>query len=207
LAVKDTNYLEVWGTHIRWAALCPTAWEIVFSGRIPRHYTTPPIVGEAREVHDKVVKIVNEYMEPSRNSSVLYVSKEVAEYAISFDEGRKHIIINAKPDLYVLWDAGGKLINLVVEVTARSLAYIPREWLVAEMLGFYIRNLRPTFALLVQLGQNTKIRVWILPLTTSLFRELMKLMLSGPTSLERARLRESLCYNCDLRNVCPSPLV
>ncbi|MEM1606097.1 MAG: hypothetical protein QXW41_07645 [Fervidicoccaceae archaeon] len=180
---------------MRWAALCPTAWDIVFSGRVPVNYSTPPIATETRGVHNEIVRIVEEFFE--KNTNTQYYSREdVIEYVIKVDEDEKCINIVAKPDLYVLWNAEGKLVNIVVEVTTQSLEHIPREWLAAEMLGFYIRNLRPTFTLLIQLDwmqinktkrleQSTKLRVQILPLSTLLFRELKKMI-----CLKRARLRE-----------------
>ena len=199
---KDSNYLRLWGTHLRWAALCPTAWEIVFSCRVPVNYSTPPVVEETRNVHDKIAKIVEELFDGNTNAQ--YVGKDAVEYTIKLGDGESYITLVAKPDLYVLWNADGKLINLVVEVTTRSLAHIPREWLAAEMLGFYIRSLRPTFTLLIQFETSKiMIRTGVLPLSVALFKELKRLILNGT----KRKPTLSLCYNCDLRVVCPSPLV
>ena len=198
---RDTSYLRVWGTHLRWAALCPFAWEIVFGGRVPVSHMTPPIVEETRVIHDKIAKIVEEWFDKADGRQ--YMGKEAIEYTIRLDENERYVTLIAKPDLYVLWDANGKLVNLVVEVTTRSLAHIPREWLVAEMLGLYIRNLRPTFTLLIQLEQSTKLWARVLPLSIPLFRELRRLLSSGT----KREPTQSLCYNCDLRVVCPSPLI
>ena len=205
----------MWSTHLRWAALCPTGWEIVFNGWIPAYYTTPPVVKETRKVHVQILKIVEEWFD--RNSDALYIKKEEAvEYTVELQENDRYIALVAKPDLYVLWDASNesremrtgaeedyaRLVNLVVEVTSRSLVHIPREWLTAEMLGFYIRNLRPTFTLLIQLETTTKMRIGILPLSTSALKDLERLLSRSP----KRKPTLSLCYNCDLRAVCPNPL-
>ena len=201
-AGRATSYLRIWGTNLRWAALCQTAWEIVFTGRVPVEYSTPPIVEEVRSVHDKMVEIVKEWFMNQGNA--LYVGEDAIEYSVKLGEGGGYVTIVSRPDLYVLWDAHGRPINLVVEVTARGSAYVPEEWLAAEMLGLYVRNLRPTFALLVRF-EAAEARAWVgvLPLSTALLERLKRLMLSGT----KRRPTMNLCYNCDLRAVCPSPLV
>ena len=107
-----------------------------------------------------------------------------------------HII--SRPDALLLYNMGGKLVNLVVEATLRSPHYTPLEWLAAEALAAYYSNLLPTIILLVRPEETIGI-----PLTTELQDRLLRLLHQGP----RAKPTPQLCANCDLRSVCPNPLV
>ncbi len=200
-AGKDTNSLKLWGSHLRWAALCPVAWSIVFSGRIPLQQTTPPIVEEVKELHDRIVDIV--YSKVKRLSNILYIEREPRiEYSIKSEQHRKIIEVILKPDIYILWKTRANPINLVVEVTTRQKTHIPIEWLTAYLLGVYIHNMKPSFLILVTLGEAS-LEVSSLALTTYLVKKLKKLIEYGADR----ELTMSLCYNCDLRTLCPSPLV
>ncbi|MGC8997612.1 MAG: hypothetical protein ACP5GN_07460 [Fervidicoccaceae archaeon] len=209
-AVEDTSSLRIWGTHLRWAALCPRAWEIIISGRIPSSYTTPPIVSKEASVHDRMVKIIEEEWLNEKNSKVLYKEREPSiEYSMTFDNIGRKVTIVAKPDFYVLWEAEisrsedrSNLVNLIIEVTMRSKSHIPKEWLAAEMLGAYLGNLRPTFSVLIR-PEEERIEIKALPLSTHLEKSLESLFTRGP----KREATPSLCYNCDLRAVCPEPLM
>jgi hypothetical protein len=196
---RNTRYLRIWGTHLRWAALCGVAWGIIFSGRAPLTYTTPPVVEEYRSIHDEMVRIVRELFDQMREAISIYQGKD-AEIEYSVKPGRDNIIYRfvLRPDLYVLWSSRYGLVNIVVEVTTRVPTHIPSEWLTAYSLGYYIRNLRPTFTLLITPGEAK-----ILPLSTKHVENLWKLINGGT----RRKPTPSLCYNCDLRTVCPEPLV
>ena len=195
---RDTSYLRIWGTHLRWAALCQNAWEIIFSGRIPATTQVPPIVGEYKEkIHDKIVRIVEEWFTKSQHALQVKIEKPI-EYSVHPSWSKTPIILALKPDITILSSSPLGPINLAVEVTTRQATHIPVEWLTAYMLGLYIRNLRPTFALVV-----TPEQVSILPLSTRNVNRLKALIDNG----SKRKPTPSLCYNCDLRHICSNPLV
>lgn len=192
------SYLRIWGSHLRWTALCENAWEIVFSGRIPATTQPPPIVEEYKgTVHNKMVRIAAEWFAKSQNT-IQMMREEPIEYSVHPSWSETPVVLVLKPDIFVLWNSPVGPVNLVVEVTTRRSSHIPEEWLTACMLGLYIRNLRPTFTLLV-----TPEEAKILLLTTRGVENLGKLIEKG----SRRKPTPSLCYNCDLRQICPSPLV
>ena len=199
-ASGDTRYLRIWGTHLRWAALCHEAWEIVFSGRAPYTPSVPPIVEEyGKTVHGKLVSITAEWFKKSTHTLHILPGKATPiEYSVRPSWSNEPIILTLKPDLYVLWNTSRGPINLAIEVTTRIPTHIPEEWLTAYALGLYIRNLRPSFTVLA-----TPEQVSILPLSTRNIDELKKLI----DGKSRKKPTPSLCYNCDLRQVCPNPLV
>ncbi len=199
-AGKDTSYLRVWGTHLRWASLCHEAWGIVFSGRAPLSSLTPPIVADyGKTVHEKILAIVREWF--SKSPHALYMPSSdslLIEYSAQPIWSDEPATLVLKPDVYVLWSTPRGPVNLAVEVTTRLSTYIPEEWLSAYALGLYIENLRPSFTILV-----TPERVSILPLSTGNVNKLKNLIDNG----NKRKPTPSLCYNCDLRHICPNPLV
>lgn len=160
---------------------------------------TPPLAREYKEtVHDSIVNIAADWFTESQHT--LYMNRdERIEYSIHLDRDNRLIGFVLKPDIYVLWSTPVGPINLAVEVTTRcNRYYIPEEWLVAYSLGLYLRNLRPSFTLLVTLES-----IAVLPLSSKGVRKLQRLIEKG-TNREPT---PSLCHHCDLRQICPSPLV
>ncbi len=194
----SSHNFHIWGTHLRWASLCQEAWKIIFSGMSPLATQAPPIVGEYKErIHDEIVKIVAEWFD--RSQRTLYMKREeIIEYSVQPSWKDEYITLVMRPDIYVLWSTSYGPVNLAIEVTTRPATHISKEWLTAYILGLYIRNLRPSFALLA-----TPEQVSILCLTTRDVRKLRLLIYNG----SRRKPTPSLCYNCDLRQVCPNPLI
>lgn len=192
----STSYLRIWGTHLRWAALCRHAWEIIFSGRIPGTTQTPPIVAESRGIHDYMLKVVRDWFD-SWPGTLRISTGAVLEYIVKPSKDRDPVVFVLKPDLYVLLDTPVGPANLVVEVTTRYPGFIPVEWLTGYALGYYLKNLRPTFTILV-----TPKQIAALPLSTKHVEMLERLVRKGTAR----KPTKSLCYNCDLRQICPSPL-
>ena len=184
----------IWGTYIRWMALCPEAWRIVIDGRIPLALSTPKIVEECgKKQHERLLATVIRYLEKLLGTRVVKDYK--VEYSVKiFDEWRDLVL---KPDAYKIWITSRGPVNLVVEVTTRSKTMIPREWLTSYNLGLYLQNLRPTFTLLV-----TPEEVGILPLSTKDVERLKNLLYCPP----KVKPTPWLCSNCDLRPVCGNPL-
>jgi len=187
----------IWGTHIRWMKLCPIAWQIVKDGRYPlQEYTTPEIIEECgKKQHNELLFEVVEWIEKSLDP-LIFEKEPVKLFSVLLGEEWRKVVV--RPDGYALIKVSNSLANLVIEVTTRSLKYVPSEWLVAYMVPFYITNLQPTFTLLV-----TPLQTQIYPLSTHAMTGLEKLLKSPP----EARVDPQTCYNCDLRSVCPQPVV
>ena len=185
----------IWATYIRWASLCPIAWTLLNDGLLPLEPLPPPIVAECgRKAHDKLLKHVrNIFLNEQRTLANL---DPKLTYNVKIGEDWHTIV--AVPDLLVLYDLGGEPVNLVIEVTLRGKKYAPIEWLASYAVGAYLENMRPTFVLLVT-PEETK----ILPLTTGLLQKLLNRLKYPPPTREP---NLSLCTNCDLRQLCPSPL-
>ncbi len=160
---------------------------------------TPPIVSEhGKSIHDKIVNIVREELSKKKNIILYKDNKALIEYSIKQEGDNNPITLVLKPDIYVQLITNTGPVNLAIEVTTRYHTHTPEEWLTAYSLGLYIRNLRPSFTMLI-----TPEQVSILPLSKERTRKLKKLIEKGPTR----NPTPSLCYNCDLREICPSPLV
>jgi len=189
----------IWGTHIRWMKLCPIAWQIIIDGRYPlQEYSTPIIVEECgKKQHDELLYEVGEWIKKSRETLIFKKEAETkTSFNILLDEEWREVIV--RPDGYVLAMVSNTLLNLVLEVTTRSVDYVPSEWLTAYMIPFYLSNLRPTFTLLV-----TPLQTRIYPLTWEGLKNFEKLFKSPP----RVDVKPQTCYNCDLRPICPEPTI
>ena len=165
---------------------------------IPATTHPPPIVEEYKETqHDKIKKIVAEWFR-ERHRTIHMATENTIEYLVYPSWSDKPLTLVLKPDITILWASPRGPVNIIVEATTRGHSHIPIEWLTAYMIGVYIRNLRPTFTLLV-----TPEAANILPLSSKHLDKLKKL-------IDKGSMRDptpSLCYNCDLRQICPNPLV
>jgi len=190
----------IWGTHIRWMKLCSEAWRIIIDGRYPfQEYSTPTIVGEyCRKQHDELLHIVEDWFN-SNHCTLAFKAGDKAKQAFTIYIAEEWREIIVKPDGYALFHPSSNAgpINLVIETTTRHPNLIPEEWLTAYAISYYIRNLRPTFVLVVSPKQ-----IWIQPLNTESMEKL-KYLLEHPPS---TRPTSWLCSNCDLLPVCPEPL-
>ncbi len=166
---------------------------------VPYAAMPPPIVEEhGKSVHDKMVRIVREELGKKDAIVIHGGERAVIEYSVKPEWSDKPVTLVLKPDLYVLLETSIGPVNVAIEVTTRYYTHIPVEWLTAYNLGLYIRNLRPTLTMLV-----TPEQLCFLPLTKEHVRKLKHLIDKGPNR----KPTPSLCYNCDLRGTCPSPLV
>ena len=184
----------IWGSHIRWASLCPTAWSIVNEGLVPMETSIPEIIETCgKEIHDQLQRTVKKSLLNDRQT-VAELVEEIRYYVKIRGEWREIVV---RPDSRFLYMLNDTLINLIVETTTRSPTHIPIEWLASYAVGSYIENLRPTFILLATPHQTS-----ILPLTSKLQEKLLKRLEHPP----RRKPTPSLCMNCDLRQVCDNPL-
>ena len=201
LRIQNTRYSKItlWGTYIRWATLCPYAHHLIMSGRIPLETSTPYIVNELKELHDKIVDIIYESL--CRRPMVIFArtSRDLKlkyEYNIQLKEERVIYNVIVKPDIHVLLSIGdGKVGNLLLEITLRSKRTITRAWLASYMIGAYLYNLQPVATILI-----TPEEIRAIVLSDKLLKEFMTIF--KKRKLEAKKVEKWLCSNCDLRLLC-----
>ena len=198
LKIRNTRYSKItlWGTHIRWATLCPYAYYLIMSGRIPLETSTPYIVSELKELHDEIVKIT--WNSLSRSKIIFVRSSPKYEYSILAREEKVIYNIIVEPDIHILIKVGKrKAVNLLLEITLRSKRTITKTWLTSYMIGAYLYNLQPTAIILI-----TPEEVKALVLCDKLLKEFISLFKRrNKKNLER-KVEKWLCSNCDLRTIC-----
>jgi len=191
----------IWGTHIRWMKLCPVAWQIVIDGRYPlQEYSTPEIVEKCgKKQHNELLHVVEDWIKRKKETLIYkHESETKTSFYVSLNDEWREIVI--KPDGYALFNTHTPHgpVNLLIEATTRSPNYIPDEWLTSYMIPYYLNNLRSTFVLLV-----TPFETQIYPLTIRGLKKFERLLRSP---LKRD-VNPQTCSNCDLRSICPEPII